>query len=370
MHIDAHVHYLPPAVRDNLAELAEREPYWGLLLRPPTGHPIQAYATAEQMLADMDRAGLDQVVLVGEYYQRHESCVARNNQTIDLVQRYPERVRGLATVQPRAGALATAEVRRCLAYGLCGVGELNPYAQQFRLDSPEFEAIAALCEAEGVALNLHINEEVGPPYWGKSTLPVRHYYELACRHPALKLVLAHWGGGLLFYELMPRVRVRLAQVVYDTAASPLLYPTAEIFTTALTCVPPHKLLYGSDYPLRLYPRTQREADFRPFLAEIAALSLPPEVEAAVMGGNAQRVYAKGGEAIPAPPPLAGDVSLSRLSIPFLLRAYPESEPLLARAGLLGGAEGEPWEQVAAVRGLPFSQTAALREALAELIKER
>ena len=290
MKIDAHVHYLPPSLRDNLAELAGREPYWSQLLNPPTGKSIQAYATAERLLADMDAAGLDRVVLVGEYYQQHDSCVARNNQTIDLVQRYPERVMGLATVQPLAGAKATAELRRCLAYGLCGVGELNPYAQGFALDSAEFEQVVGVCEAEGVPLNLHINEEVGEPYWGKIPTPIRAYYELACRHPQLKLVLAHWGGGLLFYELMPKVREQLANVFYDTAASPLLYPTAAIFATALTCVAPHKILYGSDYPLRLYPRTQKTADFRPFLAEIEQMNLPAEVEAAVLGGNAARVY--------------------------------------------------------------------------------
>ncbi len=293
MKIDAHVHFLPPSLRENLAELAGREPYWGLLLNPPSGQSIQGYATAERLLADMDAAGLDRVVLVGEYYQRHESCVARNNQTIELVQRYPERLMGLATVQPLAGEKATAELRRCLANGLCGLGELNPYAQRFRLASAEFERLVAICEEEDAAVNLHINEEVGAHYWGKSTTPIREYYELACRHPALKLVLAHWGGGLLFYELMPRVRAQLANVVYDTAASPLLYPTAEIFATAQTCISPHKILYGSDYPLRLYPRTQKEPDFRPFLAEIGGLGWGEGVEAAVLGGNAARVY--GGE---------------------------------------------------------------------------
>ena len=371
MKIDAHVHFLPPSLRENLAELVGREPYWGLLLNPPNGQSIQGYATAERLLADMDAAGLDRVVLVGEYYQRHESCVARNNQTIDLVQRYPERLMGLATVQPLAGAQATAELRRCLANGLCGLGELNPYAQRFRLASAEFERLVAICEEEDAAVNLHINEEVGAHYWGKSTTPIREYYELACRHPALKLVLAHWGGGLLFYEVMPRVRAQLANVVYDTAASPLLYPTAEIFATAQTCISPHKILYGSDYPLRLYPRMQKEPDFRPFLAEIGGLGLGEGVAAAVLGGNAARVYGRaggrgsrgaGGQGSILPLPITGQVPLA-----LLVQAYPECEPILAQAGVVVGAGWEPLAQAAAVAGLSPSQLTGLLAEVAAVV---
>jgi len=118
---------------------------------------------------------------------------------------------------------------------------------------------------------------------------LRHYYRLACRYPELKLILAHWGGGLIFYEMMPRVRRDLQNVWYDTAASPLLYPTTRIFRAALESAGQHKILMASDYPLLLYPGRQRQPDFRPFLAEIDQLGLTHDVNDDLMGNNAARL---------------------------------------------------------------------------------
>ncbi|GAB4434180.1 MAG: hypothetical protein Kow0031_15900 [Anaerolineae bacterium] len=107
MRIDAHVHYTPPELAQNLGDFVAREPYWGLLLGPGS---VQGWASAERMIDDMDRAGLDRVVLVGEYFRRHESCVARNTQTLELVRRYPQRVIGFAVLQPTAGQKALDEL--------------------------------------------------------------------------------------------------------------------------------------------------------------------------------------------------------------------------------------------------------------------
>ncbi|MCA9968299.1 MAG: hypothetical protein KC423_28835, partial [Anaerolineales bacterium] len=83
MKIDAHVHYTPPSLRARLDTLADSEPYWHLLLNPPNGRSIQGWVTAETMLRDMDEAGLERVVLVGEYFRQHNNCVQRNNQAIE-----------------------------------------------------------------------------------------------------------------------------------------------------------------------------------------------------------------------------------------------------------------------------------------------
>ncbi|MEM7797755.1 MAG: amidohydrolase family protein, partial [Chloroflexota bacterium] len=290
MKIDAHIHFTPPELAQNLKAFAEQEPYWGLLLDPPEGGSIQGWASPERMIADMDAAGIDRVVIVGEYFQQHEACVARNNQAIDLVNRWPERILALATIQPNAGQAGLDELDRCLDAGLQGVGELNPYAQGYELvDKPFFKLVERCIEAD-VPLNLHVSEEIGGYYLGKSTTPLRHYYALACRYPELKLILAHWGGGLFLYEIMPRVRRQLANVWYDTAATPLLYPVKKIFTTALTCIDHKKILYGSDYPLLIYPRKMTGPDLRPLIASIDKLGLDEEPYADIMGLNAARLF--------------------------------------------------------------------------------
>jgi len=288
--IDAHVHYTPPEMAADLRAFAEQEPYWGLLVAGADArNSVQGWATAETMIADLDAAGIDRVVLMGEYRQQHAGCVGRNDESLAIMRRWPERVSAFAVVQPRAGRKALDELKRCLDAGMAGVGELGPYGQDCPLDDRGFAAVAEACIRYGVPLNLHVSEEIGHFYLGKSTTPLLHYYGLAQRYPELKLILAHWGGGLLFYEIMPEVRRTLKNVWYDTAGSPLLFPTEAIFRTALQCVDHRKLLYGSDYPLLIYPRKQRTPDFRPFLAEIAGLGLAPAVYDDIMGRNAARL---------------------------------------------------------------------------------
>jgi predicted TIM-barrel fold metal-dependent hydrolase len=286
MVIDAHVHYTPPSLAADLDAFAEQEPFWGLMLAPrPDGRSVQGWATAERMIEDMDAAGISQVMLMGEYRRSHAACVARNDEALALVRRWPDRILAFAMIQPKAGRAALLELARCLDAGMVGVGELGPYGQGYRLDDPDFLRLAEACADRGVPVNLHTNEEVGRFYPGKATTPLRDYYQLAVRFPELKLILAHWGGGLPFFELMPEVRRALRNVWYDTAASPLMYPSREIFEVALRCVDHRKILFGSDYPLLLYPRRQAEPDFRPFRREIEDLGLAPEVQEAIFGAN-------------------------------------------------------------------------------------
>ncbi|HWQ11279.1 MAG TPA: amidohydrolase family protein [Roseiflexaceae bacterium] len=371
MRLDVHIHYTPPELAAELGALAEREPYWGMLLAPrPSGASIQGWADAARTLEDMDRAGIDRVVVQGEYYQRHESCVARNDASMALVRRFPDRIAAFAVVQPRAGPLALAELERCVAGGLCGVGELNPYAQGFALDDPDFLRLAEACIRHGLPLLLHANEPVGPAYPGKATTPLAHYYGLACRYPELQLVLAHWGGGLLFHEIIPGVRRALRNTWYDTAASPLVYPTPAIFRAALACVDHRKILFASDYPLLICPREQREPDFRPFLRQIDALGLDETVYTDIMGGNAVRLLAQTTEdrgqepgarsrevAESNRPPILGPQSAlpgaidGTASVALVAAMHPAARDVFARYGI-------PWQDSAVPFWEPIAQAAA------------
>jgi len=381
MRIDAHVHYTPPSLAADLDAFIRAEPFWGLMLAPDAGgKSVQGWATAERMIADMDAAGIDRVVLMGEYRRSHAGCVARNDQALEISRRWPDRVSAFAMLQPKAGQAALDELARCLDGGMAGVGELGPYGQGYRLDDPDFLRLAEACIRHDIPLNLHANEEVGSFYPGKAPTPLREYYRLASRYPELKLILAHWGGGLLFYELMPEVRRVLRNVWYDTAASPLLFPTRDIFDAARRCVDPRKLLYASDYPLQLYPRRQPEPDFRPFVAEIDALGLPPDVLADIMGGNAAQLL-RLTETLPRHPAQVsaavartpGTKIAASMSTATVAAFWPETQTVFAEHGIPCVDSPVPfWEpiaQAAAARGLaPDALTrlvAELNEAIGE-----
>ncbi len=327
MRIDAHIHFTPPTLASELAGLNGREPFWELLLKPAASGAGQDWATAERMIEDMDRAGLDKVVIQGSYWQQHETSVAHNTEVMALVRRWPDRIIGFATLQPKAGPAALTELKRCLDGGLAGVGELSPYAQGYRLDDPDFLRLVEACIRSGIPLNLHANEAVGHFYPGKGTAPLVDYYRLAGLFPELKLILAHWGGGLLFYEQLPEVARTLANVWSDSAASPLLFPTARIFPAALAAAGAAKLLYASDYPLRICPRKQQGPDFRPFLAEIEALELAPEARHAIMGDNAARLLGLA-------PPLPGGATPAARPASRQPRVITEVAPAMTIDGAL------------------------------------
>lgn len=375
MRIDAHVHYTPPSMVEDLEGFAEREPYWGLLITPdPVNHTEQGWATPERMIEDMDRAGIDRVVLLGESQQNHENCVARNDQGLDILRRWPERVIAFAVVQPKAGQKALDELQRCLDGGMLGVGELGAYSQGFALDRPEFLRLAEACIEHDVPLNLHVSEEIGHFYLGKSTTPLRHYHRLAQRYPELKLILSHWGGGLFLYEIMPEVRQDLRNVWYDMAASPLLFPTEQIFQVALQCVDHQKLLFGTDYPLLIYPGRQSEPDLRPFRGEIDGLGLEPEVYTDIMGRNAARLLGLVGsedgagaartevterESVPSKQklienPIEEECIIGRfMAVSEVANAWPETRKVFERYGI-------PWRDSPVPSWEPIVQAAAVR----------
>ena len=113
-----------------------------------------------------------------------------------------------------------------------------------------------MADRYGLIITAHTSEPVGHSYQGKGhTTPdvTMRFIEIARNYPNVKIVCAHWGGGLPFYALMPEVKDALQNVWFDTAASPFLY-SPEIFSIAPDLVGADKILLGSDFPLIRFRR--------------------------------------------------------------------------------------------------------------------
>jgi predicted TIM-barrel fold metal-dependent hydrolase len=379
--VDAHVHFTPPGMLSTIARTHD-EPYWEFIMTPdPRNQTEQAFVTAERMVADMDAAGIDQVFLLAGYQQSERGCREANDTVLALAEEFAGRIVPFVSLSPTSPTVID-ELDRCLDRGAAGVGEVNPYAQGCSLDGTELRRVADACTERGIPLTLHMSEEVGRFYFGKSTPRLGEYYEFARSVPDLKLILAHWGGGLFFFEMMPLVKEQLAHVSYDTAASPLLYPTPAVFGVAEQVLAPHKVLYGSDYPLRI-THEQEEADFVPFLEQFEALRLPEERRRDILSQNALALIdrdrpARRGTTTDAA--LAEEVEASRAladrlelpidpfaSVSLVAERYPATKPVFERFGIPHTNSPVPvWEpivQSAAARGLPSSRQAELVDEL-------
>ncbi len=97
-------------------------------------------------------------------------------------------------------------------------------------------------------LIIHSSEPVGHMYPGKGTTYPENIYKFIKLFPDNTIILAHWGGGILFYELMEEVKEISKNVYYDTAASSFLY-NPKIFELAIEIVGSEKIIFGSDFPI-------------------------------------------------------------------------------------------------------------------------
>jgi predicted TIM-barrel fold metal-dependent hydrolase len=288
--IDAHVHLYPPAVNGDPAgwALAQGEDHWATLClrRRRDGRAVQAFPDVDGLLRALDVAGIARAVLLGWYWRRPESCAAQNLFYADCVRRHPDRLAAFATLHPSAGMEATlAEVRRAREEGLVGVGELSPHAQGYLIDDPVFRAVLALAGELELPVNLHVSDPESRDYPGKVPTPLADFLRLAREWPQTTFILAHWGGLLPLRE--PAARA-LTNIYYDTAASPLLYD-AGIWQRFLSVVEAKHVLFGSDYPLNLYPRTAVEPELAMLVGEAQGAGLATAQLSAVMSGAAENL---------------------------------------------------------------------------------
>jgi uncharacterized protein len=288
--IDFHVHLYPQEVAaDPVAWSTERgETYWGALVSPHPGRRVQqGWADLERLIADMDRDGVDLAVLQGWYWQSPETCSWHNRYYQQCLQRHPNRLAAFATVQASDRRAALEEVRWAKEAGFAGLGELCPQAHGASLLDPDWMAVFEAAVAADLPVLLHVSEPVGATYPGKTRTPLEEFQLLARALPELRLVLAHWGGLLPFFELNRTCRRDFRNVAYDTAASPVIYDS-RVYAAAAAVVGADKILFGSDYPLLTKPKACPEPGFAAALEEVRAAGLDSAACAAVLGGTALR----------------------------------------------------------------------------------
>jgi predicted TIM-barrel fold metal-dependent hydrolase len=270
MVIDCHTHIFPPPICQDRSPYLAADPAFRILYGSSRARVVEAGA----LIDEMDRSGVDRAVAMGFPWGDSDLVRRHNDYVGEAASRWGGRLLPFVCVDPRAPT-AAGEVERCLAVGMRGVGELAFYTDV--LDERLIEAlypIASSCRSRQVPIMLHANEPVGHEYPGKAEVPPGALYRLIRYFPDNRFILAHWGGGLLFYELLKReAREVLGRVAYDTAASPFLYDPV-VYAVAVSIVGARRILFGSDFPL-ISPRR--------YFEEMAGAGLDPDDVAWIKG---------------------------------------------------------------------------------------
>jgi len=272
MIIDFHTHVFPPQIKKNRSKYIDSDPCFAILY----SNKEAKLATADELIASMDKAGIDISVILNHGWATHELCVETNDYILESIARYPKRLIGFCAIQPYSTSAAIAEVERCAKGGIKGIGELRPDVQLLNLNDEEvMEPFIEVVKKQKLILHIHASEPVGHQYPGKGSITPDILYPFITSYPDLTVVCAHWGGGLPFYALMPEVEKAMSKVFFDTAASPLLY-RPQVYNQVIQ----DKILFGSDFPLIGQGQ---------LLKEISSLNLPQKTKKLILSGNAQRL---------------------------------------------------------------------------------
>ena len=242
--------------------------------------PSSKLATADELVDSMDKNGIDMSVVCGFGWARQELCNEANEYILESIARYPQRLLGMVSLRPEAGDAALYELERCVKGGIKGIGEMRPPAASLdtAFDSLWTPIVKLLIE-RGLICLFHASEPVGHLYPGKGDLTPQVFYPFISRFPGLRIILAHWGGGMPFYALMPEVKKAITNTWFDTAASQFLYDPA-IYRQAIDIIGTEHILFGSDYPLMPQSRALRE---------VQDLNISPEDRDQILGINAQKL---------------------------------------------------------------------------------
>jgi predicted TIM-barrel fold metal-dependent hydrolase len=277
MIVDSHTHLFPPEVRRNRPAFCRRDAGFGLLY----GTQRARMAGLDDLLQAMDRDGVGRSVICGFPWEDPGLCREGNDYLLQCFHQVPDRVIPFACLPPGPLRDARRELERCLSLGMRGVGELALYRRAMTsADVRRLAAVAGALSGSAMPLLLHAGEPVGHEYPGKDPRSLQSIYQLLLLLPEVRVILAHWGGGFFFYELMPEVSGAARNVFYDTAASPFLY-RPEIYPLAVKIIGAERILFGSDFPLLPAAR---------YFREISGVSLPAKAREKIEGLNAERLF--------------------------------------------------------------------------------
>jgi len=273
--IDFHTHIFSSYTRDHRDQLAKTDPIFARIYADKQARMVGV----EGLLEAMAQNGVEQSVVCGFPWQGAEPCHRENAYLLESAHLYPGRIIPFISL-PQEEEAAIAELEPCARAGARGIGELAPGTYGDRLWNIEAtRPLFAAIKEKGLPLIIHCNEPLGHPYPGKGKVGPAEMEALVHALQGITIILAHWGGGFFFYELMPEIAAMCERVYYDTAASPFLY-NKRIYQIAVAIIGPQRILFGSDYPL-IPPRRYKE--------EMQEAGLAAEEMEAILGLNAKRL---------------------------------------------------------------------------------
>lgn len=271
--IDSHVHLNDERTQQaSSARTRQMASYFGAGSKPTSIDEMAQYYRERNMLA---------VIMNSTDTFRTGNASVPNDHIADVVSQHPDVFRGFGVVDPRLGAVAVNEVRRCSReLGLLGIGELNPARQHFYPHDVSLYPVWEAAAEENLPVLFHGGyAAAGSGTRGGHGVKLKyarpmHLDDVAADFPELTIICAHpswpWESEAL------AVALHKANVYMDLSGWAPKYMSPEVRKYVNSRVQ-DKVLFGSDWPGLDPDRWIREFD---------ELGIKPEVRKKVMLENA------------------------------------------------------------------------------------
>jgi aminocarboxymuconate-semialdehyde decarboxylase len=318
---DVHAHVIVPEIT---GEDAWRPKVWtddaGKQVVELGGKQIRAavheFVDVDGILAAQDEAGVNRVLLCPWvpllYYDAEPQdgltrARIQNEALSGLVRRHPDRVTALGAVPLQEPELAASEVQALMDEGVLRGVEVAASVRGVFLGDDRFAPFWEAAEETGALVFVHpttrgfdspafhdyyLWNTVGNPLETATTAAHLVVAGVMERHPGLRVLLAHGGGALMAvrgrmrhaHGFQPQARARLREAPDDSIRrfyfDTLTHDDA-LLRALIEYVGHEHVLLGSDYPFDM--GDARHVD------TVRALELAPEVEVAILAGNAERL---------------------------------------------------------------------------------
>jgi aminocarboxymuconate-semialdehyde decarboxylase len=277
---------------------------------------VGEFTDIDGILAAQDESGVERVLLSPWvpllYYDAEpedglERARIQNDALGRLVRERPERVAALGALPLQDPELAAGELRELMGRGgLSGV-EVAASVRGVLLGDARFESFWEAAEETSALVFVHpttrgfdlpafqdhyLWNTVANPLETASTAAHMVVAGVMERHPDLRVLLAHGGGALLAvrgrmrhaHGFQQQARAQLVESPEDSIKRfyfDTLTHDGALLRALIEYVGADHVLLGSDYPFDM--GNPREAD------AVRALGLDPDVEASILGGNAERM---------------------------------------------------------------------------------
>jgi uncharacterized protein len=226
-------------------------------LFPDLADRWQRGTTLEQLIDEMDGAGVGQAVLCGGYGSVDGADDIA--WTIDAVERHPERFVGSIAVDPRQGMTAVAMVQRMVNDHGFRMVRMVGFEIGLPYDNPAYYPVYAKCAELGVPVGLNVGIP-GPLISGAVQHPLP-LDGICAFFPELKVIMQH--GGEPWVDLCVKLLLKWPNLYYMSSAfAPKRIP-AQILQLMNTRGA-EKVMWASDYPLLTFERCEREIEEMPF----------------------------------------------------------------------------------------------------------